>query len=802
MYMPFSWLDEMVESKLSPTIVAERLTMAGLEVTTLPQSNDELANCWVGQVLSVEPHHNADRLKICKVIVGEQEFQVVCGAPNVAENQNIAFAAAGASLVNPQTGNKETLTNAKIRGVTSEGMICSEKELGLGEDESGILILPPNAIHGQPLHDLFQETILEIEIPANRPDGLSMLGLAHEESAIFNTGISEPPLEFPESNVPITNQMHVEVKDLDLCGRYTASLVTGIKVAPSPKWMQDRLIQCGMRPINNVVDITNYVMLESGQPLHAFDFNKINGSTIVVRQATSGESFIGLDGTKRQLRPPMLVISDAKRAIGLAGIIGGANTEVSSATTTVLLEAASFHAFNTRRTGTELRLRTEASLRFEKGERTSLPPIGLRRATRLLLELAGGTASKGIIDTKPTDQGSQKVKLTMRRLVSLLGAKIPLKEVRRTLSALGFNPIMAGNSTLEVTVPYWRADITIEDDLIEEVARVIGYDKIPTTMLSTSIPYRKADLYRTTKEKLRDTLTGQGFQEIVTYPLISQEIANISSDWSTTTSEPLKLYNPLRPEHKFLRTELASSMLMTLTSNRRFDDGPILLFEIGRVYLPNPGDLPQENELLTAVLSGPTILDSWLETPSTFDFYHGKGAVEGIMQVFGLTEKYARCDEQLFHPGRAAVITSDGKVIGQIGEVLPHTLTQFNIEKPPVTIFQIHLNELVSLLSSYSASFMPPPKFPAAERDLALLVDSNLTAGQILNVIYREPLIQKATLFDVYTGSQVPKGKRSLAYRLLFQSNERTLIAKEVDQAISKILAALEVELGAARRQF
>ena len=452
MYVPFSWLNEMVESKLSPSIVAERLTMAGLEVAALTQSQDALANCWVGQVLSVEPHQNADRLKICRVKVGDQEFRVVCGAPNVTENQNIAFAAIGASLLNPKTGRKETLTAANIRGVLSEGMICSEKELGLGEDDSGILVLPPNAISGQPLHDYFLDTILEVEIPANRPDGLSVLGLAHEVAAIFNTGINELALDFLESNVPITDQVHVEVKDQDLCARYTASLLTGIKVTSSPKWMQDRLIECGMRPINNVVDITNYVMLETGQPLHAFDFDKVNGSTIIVRQATPEESFIGLDGVKRRLKPPMLVIADSEKAIGLAGIIGGANTEVSSSTTSVLLEAASFHAFNTRKTGNELRLRTEASLRFEKGERDSLPPIGLRRATRLLLQLAGGTAFQGIIDSSPVDPDSKKVKLTMGRLTRLLGAKISLGEVRRSLSALGFKLTKIGNSTFNFLI--------------------------------------------------------------------------------------------------------------------------------------------------------------------------------------------------------------------------------------------------------------------------------------------------------------------------------------------------------------
>ena len=375
MRVPLSWLKEYVDVDLPVEELAHRLTMAGLEVGEIERIGAGWTGCSVGRVLAVEPHPNADRLRLCTVdLGGDEQFQVVCGAPNVAEGQRIAFARVGATLVDSQTGALETLKVARIRGVVSEGMVCSERELGLGDDHAGILVLPDDAPVGAPLADYLGDTVLDLDVTANRPDGLSVLGVAYETAAIGGVSVREPATDYPEDDDPIEGRAAVEVVDADLCPRYTATLVTGVTVGPSPRWMQERLARAGMRPINNVVDVTNYVLLEYGQPLHAFDFDRLAGRRIVVRQAVPGERFVTLDGIERQLDPPMLVIADAERAIALAGVMGGANTEVTEATTAVLLESASFHPLSTRRTADALRLRTEASLRFEKGARYGAQP--------------------------------------------------------------------------------------------------------------------------------------------------------------------------------------------------------------------------------------------------------------------------------------------------------------------------------------------------------------------------------------------------------------------------------------------
>ena len=428
MRVPLSWLSELVDWALPAEELAHRLTMAGLEVGAVERIGGTWDGCSVGRVVAVEPHPNADRLTLCTVDTGDEQVRVVCGAPNVAAGQKAAFARAGARLYDSRSGELTTLKAATIRGVRSEGMVCSERELGLGPDHDGILVLPDDAPVGVPLERLLGDTVLDIDVTANRPDALSLLGVAYEVAAIAGTSVREPALDYPEEGPPIGEQVAVEVWDADLCPRYTASLVTGLTVGTSPQWMQDRLLRAGMRPINNVVDVTNYLMLELGQPLHAFDYNRVKERKVIVRQARPGETLLGLDGVLRRLGPPMLVIADAQDAVGLAGVMGGAHSEVSESTTAVLLESASFHPFNTRRTAGALRLRTEAALRFEKGLRPELPMVALQRATRLILEVAGGAAAKGIIDVYPGRREAAPVTLTSARLRQVLGVDVPAGE--------------------------------------------------------------------------------------------------------------------------------------------------------------------------------------------------------------------------------------------------------------------------------------------------------------------------------------------------------------------------------------
>ena len=801
MRIPLSWLREFVEITLPPEELAHRLTMAGLEAGAVERVGASWEHCSVGRVLAVEPHPNADRLTLCTVEVEGEQLRVVCGAPNVAQGQKIAFAPVGARLYDAHSGKLETLKAARIRGVVSEGMICSERELGLGEDHTGILVLPEDAPVGTALEAYLGDTILDLEVTANRADGLSMLGIAYEIGAIAGAPVREPNLAYPEQGPPIEEQVTIEVWDDDLCPRYTASLVTEVSIGPSPQWMQDRLIKAGMRPINNVVDITNYVMLEYGQPLHAFDYQALKKQTVIVRQARLGEVLESLDGVRRKLEPPMLVIADAEDAVGLAGVMGGANSEVSERTTSVLLESASFHPFNTRRTAGALKLRTEASLRFEKGLRPGLPPMALRRATQLIVQLAGGVAAKGIIDVYPGRREAPSLTLTMARLRQVLGVEIPLPEVQRALSALGFGAQGAGIDALRVEVPYWRADIAIEDDLVEEVARVIGYDQIPTTMLATPIPHHNPDPRRELKERVRDLLAAGGFQEVIAYSLVSREALEKAEVPSEGTAAPMRVSNPLTPEHEYLRPNLRPSLLATLAANQRLEEGPLQLFELSRVYLPRPGDLPAEREVAAGVLVGPRATASWLEDPDPLGFYEAKGALEAVLDRLGVQPTYEATNDPLFHPGKGARIMVREESIGCIGEVHPDILERFDIEGGLAAYFEIDLSRLLEALPQEIQRFQPPPRFPDASRDLALLVDLEVPAARVQEIIKGHPLVTRVTLFDVYSGPQVDATKRSLAYRVVFQSPERTLTSEEVGQALEQILATLEREVGASQRQ-
>jgi phenylalanyl-tRNA synthetase beta chain len=802
MKVPLSWLKEYVPAAMPVAELAHRLTMAGVEVGAVEQVGGAWEHCFVGHVLSVEPHPNADRLTLCTVEIGGELLRVVCGAPNVAAGQKIAFAKAGAMLHDAHSGRVEALRAAKIRGQLSEGMICSELELGLGGDHAGILVLPQDAPVGAPLADYLGDAILDLEVTANRPDCLSLLGVAYEVGAFSGAPVRQPDLAYPEAGRPIREQVTIAVLDPDLCPRYTASLVTGVTVGPSPRWMQERLTKAGMRPINNVVDVTNYVMLEYGQPLHAFDYNTLKGKKIIVRQARPGEVLVSLDGVERKLAPPMVVIADERDPVGLGGVIGGATSEVTAGTTAVLLESASFHPLNTRRTAGALGLRTEASLRFEKGLRPELPLIALRRATQLLLQVAGGTAAQGITDVYPGRREAPAVALTLARLEKVLGMRPPLAEVRRVLASLGFEVHAAGDAALKVTPPPWRADISLEDDLVEEVARVVGYDALPTTMLSTPIPYHQPDPPQELKERVRDLLVAGGFQEAISYPLVSREaLERAGALAGNGAQEPLRLSNPMSHEHEWLRTSLRPSLLLTLATNWRHEEGPIRLFELGRVYLPQERDLPQEREIAAAALTGPRQEPSWHGQGEPLGFYDAKGVAETLLERLGLHPSYEPAEDPFFLPGRVARMTVGGEAIGCLGEVHPSILERFDIGLRPVAFLELELPALLRAVPPGPPRFQHLPRFPGAPRDLAILVPTEVSGARVQEILERHPLVARATLFDVYAGPQVPSGVRSLAYRLLFQSSERTLTAEEVSHALEELLVELQREAGAVQRQ-
>ncbi len=797
MKVPISWLREYVDVPRDIPALAHRLTMAGIELGAIERIGGTWDNVFVAQLVDVQPHPNADRLRLATVDLGGERVTVVCGAPNLTIGDRIVFARVGANLIDGHTGKPAVLKPAKIRGVESSGMCCSERELGLSEDHSRIIVLPADAPLGAPLADYMGDTVLDLEVTANRPDCLSMLGVAWEVAAIQGGAVRPPDTGYAEGGAPIESLARVEIEARDLCPRYCATLVTGVRIGPSPRWMQERLTRAGMRPINNVVDVTNYVMLEYGQPLHAFDFRTLREGRVIVRRARSGERMTTLDGVDRPLDPEMLVIADAGRAVALAGVMGGADTEVSDNTIDILLESANFNNIALRRTARGLNMRSEASLRFEKGLSPELPLPALRRATQLLAQICGGTAATGVIDVYPGKSPRQPLVLRARRVHQVLGVQMSTEEMAQPLSRLGFRCDRHGDAELLVTVPYWRTDVTSEDDLAEEIARTIGYDQMPTTLNADTLPAYDPQPLRDMAERMRDILAGLGMQEVITYSLVS--LAALEKVGAASPA-PLRVANPMSPEQEYLRTSLRPNILATLAANEKHEEGPIRIFEVGRVYLPRAKDLPEERTILCGVLSGPRSSPSWLMDQGVQGFYEAKGLLEALFARLGLAPAFVAAEDGLLHPGRSARLEVKGATLGVLGEVHPSALGRFDVRSRPVALWEIDLERVLPLLSSAPRKFKAVPRVPPAVRDMAVVVDAALPAQQVLEAVRRHGLVSEAALVDVYAGAQVPTGKKSLACRITLQSLDHTLTAEEAQKALDDLLKRLQREFGATLR--
>lgn len=814
MKVPLSWLRQYVNVDIPADELAHRLTMAGVEVGEVEETGG-WSEVYVGSVTSVRQHPNADRLRLCTVTTGPgpdgnaDQMEVVCGAPNVAEGQKICFARVGAHLYNAHSQRHETLVAATIRGVESQGMICSELELGLGDDHTGIIVLPDDAPLGQPLSDYMGDTILDLELTPNRLDCLSMLGVAHEVAALTGNTVTEPEIAYEETGAPVEERVSISIADPDLCHRYTATVIDGVNIGPSPQWLQDRLTRAGLRPISNVVDVTNFVMLEYNQPLHAFDLGAVRDNTVIVRRARPGEKLTTLDGIERYLTAENLVIADSQDPIGLGGVIGGANSEIGPHTATVLLESANFNASNNRETATSMGLRTEATLRFEKGLRPELPPLGLRRATALIQEVAGGTVAPGIIDVYPEPAPPLTVTLTLRRLRQSLGMDIDPSEAQKALESLGFTCTPEGE-TLVVSIPWWRNDVNIEDDLVEEVVRIIGYDAVPTVMLSTPIPFHSPSRSIALREEVRDLLAAAGTQEVINYSVASMDLIERAVPVNEA-APPMRLANPMSATHEYLRPTLHAGLLANLAANQSDGPGPFRLFEAGRVFLPRSGDLPEEVEIVAAVLAGQRSEASWLAAPNSgaTDFYDAKGMVEWLLDRLGIPADWEPGEHPVYQPGRCAVIKSfplpqgEGQgegVLGFAGEIHPAIRDRFGLDFPQVAGFELRLSALLAALPESERNFISLPRFPAATRDLALIVPADVTAGRVTDLIMRNRLVQRAELFDIYSGENLAPGTRSLAFHLHFQAADRTLTNEEVTRSLDGLLRNLQREVGATLR--
>jgi phenylalanyl-tRNA synthetase beta chain len=828
MRVPLSWLKEYVDLVLPPDELAHRLTMAGIEVEEIEQVGAAWGPVYVGQVVALRQHPNADRLLLAELDLGERRLQAVTGAPNLRVGAKVPVALPGARLASGSDGAAFTVRPATLRGERSECVVCSEKELGLGEDHSGILILDASAPLGRPLGEVLGDTVFVLKLSPNRADCLAMLGVAREVAALTDQPLRQPEWSVVEEGPAAASFTQVEILDPDLCPRYIARIITGVRVGPSPRWLQDRLRLAGMRPINNIVDITNYVMLEIGQPLHAFDYERLAGRRIVVRRARAGERLTTLDGVDRALSPDMLAIADAERPVAIAGVMGGLDSEVTESTTTILLESASFHPTSVRRTARALRLPSEAARRFERTVPVERPPVGAARAAELMRQIAGGRVAPGAVDAYPRPRAPRRIHLALAEVSRLLGQDFAVEAVERILGRLGFATRRA-DGALDVTVPSDRVDVELPADLVEEVARVVGYDSLPTTLPRGEVPAPIPSPELAFEERLRDMLVACGGAEFIAYSLTSQArmartlapdaqpvvacaelaggavSATLDPAWATGERPALRLKNPLSPDIDVLRTSAVAAALETLRDNLRHVEADVLLFEIGRIYLPREGDLPEERRVLTVVMGG------WrtgreLGERVEADFFDLKGVAEELLRRLGVAARFVPATHPTFHPGRTAVIVAgDGRtwddVLGILGEVHPLVREQMDLPEQRAYLLVLDLPRLRER-SHRPARIATPPRFPPVVMDIALVVDEAVPAGRVERVLRAAggDLLADLRLFDVYRGPTIPEGTKSLAYRVTYQAHDRTLTDEEARAVHDRLAAAARREVGARVR--
>ncbi|PKN80044.1 MAG: phenylalanine--tRNA ligase subunit beta [Chloroflexi bacterium HGW-Chloroflexi-9] len=810
MLVSLKWLRDYVDlpRDLDVDDLAHRLTMASAEIEGIHRvgAQWDRSLITVGEALTVEPHPNADRLRLVTVNYGGAEPQrVVCGAPNVAAGQKIAFAREGAKVRDGHTGKEAVLKRAAIRGVESAGMVLSERELGLSEAHEGIVVLPADAPVGTPLADYLGDVILDVHVWPNRADMMSMVGVAREVAAILGVPMHMPDPQVIAGGGPASEAVSVRIDDPDLCWRYVAMVIEGVTVGPSPEWLQDRLRAAGQRPISNVVDVTNYVMLELGQPLHAFDLDTVQGE-VGVRLARAGETLRTLDGQDRTLAPDTLLITDASGPIALAGVMGGAATEVREHTTRILLEAARFDPTSIRRTSTRLGLRSEASSRFERGLSPELAMVAARRAAQLFVEVCGGTARQGEVDVYPVAVERTPVAITRQRLDTVIGVHVPTAEVTGILETLGFEVLATdggrADGTFEVRAPWWRTDIAIADDLAEEVVRLAGYDRLPAAAIAGGIPAWEPSGTRGLRDGLVDALVEAGLQEVITYSLTTDEVLQrVMAREDLETMRPLRLQNTLSSDRQVMRPTLRHSILETVSRGIRAGAPRLAIFEAGRAYIPHREDgrvLPEERETVCGAVTGAE-LDRWgRATDRRLDFFDAKGILESAFAALRLTPTYVAGEEFGLLRGRTAQLVLDGEPVGVLAEVHPDTLAAFEIDQP-VLLFELDVNRLAAHQPERRAA-QSVSRFPAVEQDLAVVVDADVTASALQSVLEGSPLVASARVFDVFTGGRLPAGKKSVAFSIRYQVPNRTLTSDDANREQAKLLKRLECDFGAEQR--
>src|SRR5216683_3309108 len=859
MLIPISWLKEYVDLNMPVRQLAERITLAGLEVEGIQHAGEwwDPETIVVGQLVAVRSHPNADRLVLVDVDYGApQREQVVTGAPNLFQYKDmeklpvlkVAFARTGAVLIDAYSDErprpKKKLKPSKIRGIASNGMVCSERELGLSEEHEGILLLPEDAPVGKPLRDYYGDEILELGLTPDMARCLSMIGVAREVAALTNATLHLPADMVPTGNGSSADYVGVEIEDPELCNRYIGILIKDVQIGESPKWMQERLTKAGMRPISNVVDITNYVMLEWGQPLHAFDYDLLveraektrhSKPTIIVRRAKPGEKMTTLDGVERELDDSMLMITDTAGPIAIAGVMGGMETEVHPGTRNILLESATFDGINNRRTSQKLKLHSEASQRFTKGVPATLNAIAGTRAANLMQNYAGGQIVPGMVDNYPVPQVQRVVYTTESDTHRILGMDVSLSEIAAGLQRLDFvteacTVLPDAPSTLEqavfglhiepdepllrCTAPWHRLDIQVPADLTEEVARIIGYERIHTTLMDDVLPPQRSNLTLETEEKIRDILVGCGLQETISYSLTTPENHDRLNREPPGTTEQrvpfVTIVNPLSVKRRVMRRALLVSAMENLAYNYRYTQR-MPIFEIGRVYLPEKGDgvRPYEDNRLSLLLTGPRRPSSVHPDPAgaeNFDFFDLKGILETLLQRLDFSDNEIEFEAAHNNPAfgpTCAQLKINGHVEGILGELDPQVLLDFDLPAAMrVYAAEIEIKPLIKP-SWRLQPIKPISAYTPVVEDLAFVVSEEVTAVQVLEAIRKGggTLLTKVELFDIYRGQPIPPGHKSLAYQLTYESLERPLTDAQIVDVRNRIIRRVAEAIGGVLRE-
>ena len=810
MQVSIKWLKDYIDFTETPEQLADKLTMAGIPVENVVDPGEGLEKVVTGRIEKLESHQNSDHLQICTMNVGLAEnIIIVTGAQNVAEGQVVPVAMVGAHLPN---GMK--ISKGKLRGVASNGMLCSAQELKLDlenlpeEQKTGIFILPSDTPVGIPAKDVLglNDVVLEFELTANRADCFSVFGLVREIAAITGNKPHFPEIKVNEDdNTKLNDIFSVEIADPDLCSRFSTRMLKNVKIGPSPEWMQQRLEGAGIRSINNVVDVTNFVMIELGHPMHAYDYDKITGKKLIARRAIEGEELHTLDDTSRKAKGEMLVIADSEKAAGLAGIMGGFETEITDTTTTVVLESADFYGPCIRRTARACGLSSEASGRFERGVDSETTIKALDRAAQLLQEMGACTVCEGIVDVYPNPKQANYVTFTPEQINNHLGTNIAKDVMLNIITSVGFDVTKDENDEITVKVPSWRNDVTCMADISEEIARLHGFDKIKSTLPNGVSMQGTQSAKQTFIDKVKASLSSQGLYETISFALTNEETFNkLNIPQDSPLRKAVPIMNPLSDEYPLVRTTLLSSIFDNLARNLARKNDDVALFEVGSVFFPKAlpvTELPDEVVKIAGAITGRRNAQGWNQTNDMVDFYDAKGIIEELLANLRVTRYTVETGTHYaMHPGKTALFKKGRDVIATVGEVHPAVLSAYGITKP-VYIFELDATTVMKYMAK-DLKYKALPKYPATSRDLAMLVDVDVNAADIEKAMTKAAgqNLTQITLFDVYTGKQVEEGKKSLAFSLTFQSNDKTLTDAEIDPAIEKIVAKLQKDFNANLR--